>query len=164
VPQPLSYETESGLDPAFLEGVERFEAGDVAGAAPVFEQVVQGAKTLDRHYAKYLSYYGAALALSGDARGLAHCRTAAQADSKDADILYHLARAELRFGHRRQAILAIEAGLKAEGAHERLTRLRSTIGMRRLPVLSFLGRDNVLNRILGKLTCRKRRAVQFKGR
>jgi tetratricopeptide (TPR) repeat protein len=164
VPQPYSYDAGSDLDPALLEGVEHLERGDMAGAAILFEKVLKGVNTLDRHYARYLSYYGAALALSGDARGLEHCRAAAQAERRDGDVLYHLARAELRFRNRGRAIAAIEAGLKAEGKHERLTSLRASMGVRRLPVLSFLSRDNVLNRILGRLTYRKRRRKPLKGR
>jgi tetratricopeptide (TPR) repeat protein len=165
VPQQFTYDTSSSeLDPAFLEAVERFERGDMEAAARLLEKALKGVNKLDRHYGKYLSYYGAALALSGDPRGLEHCRAAAQAERNDGDILYHLARAEVRFRNRRRAIAAIEAGLKVEGSHERLTSLRASLGVRRLPVLSFLSRDNVLNKILGKLTYRGPRGKRPKSR
>jgi tetratricopeptide (TPR) repeat protein len=158
MPQPMSDDTEPKLDPAFVEGVKHFDRGDTEEAAALFGKALRGSSESHRHYSKYLSYYGAALSLNGDAQGLVYCRAAAKKEAQDCDIFYNLARAEIRFQKRAGAVAAIDAGLDADGDHGRLIKLRNAMGVRRPPAISFLSRDHLLNRILGRLTYKKPQA------
>jgi tetratricopeptide (TPR) repeat protein len=153
--QPLSYDSLSAVSQDFLEGMEHFEKQDLQSAARLFERAWTKANRMDRHYNKYLSYYGLALVLADERWGIDHCRRAAEQERDDADIFYNLARAELRLRHRKGAVEAIERGLRIERRHRPLLGLRQAIGVRRPPFFSFLSRDHFLNRVIGKLTYRK---------
>jgi hypothetical protein len=63
----------------------------------------------------------------------------------------NLARTQLLANDRRGAVGAIRRGLKIDPNHADLLELQREIGVRREPVLSFLSRDNPLNRFLGRL-------------
>ena len=63
----------------------------------------------------------------------------------------NLARTQLLANDRRGAVSAIQGGLKIDPHQEDLLELQRQIGVRREPVLSFLSRDNLINRILGRL-------------
>ena len=103
----------------------------------------------------YRSYHGLALVYSGDVSGLNLCRHAAARETIHATVFQNLARAEIHFRHRKRAWDAISLGLQLEPADVNLLKLRREMGVRRDPCLPFLGRDNPLNKWLGKATYRK---------
>lgn len=142
----------AGIHPDFMAGLRRLEAFETQVAVVLFEEALRTSTPVDPHYCTYQSYYGLALVLNGDAQGLERCRRAAQADAQDADIYYNLAQAEIRLCNRQRAVEAIAAGLRIAPQHQKLLKLRATLGVRRPPFFSVLGRDNVINKLIGKLT------------
>jgi len=67
-------------------------------------------------------------------------------------------------GRRVQAIDTLDAALELFSNDERLKRARSRVEKRRSPVLSFLDRDHILNRQLGKLRHRALKRVANENR
>ena len=120
-----------------------------------FRMVDQKSGRQDIHQHLYRSYHGLALVYSGDVSGLNLCRHAAARETIHATVFQNLARAEIHFRHRKRAWDAISLGLKLEPSHASLLKLRRNMGVRRDPCLPFLGRDNPLNKWLGKATYRK---------
>ncbi len=54
-------------------------------------------------------------------------------------------------GRRKEASRALLQGLQIDPQDERLHELHESLGLRRQPVLGFLGRSNPLNHLLGRL-------------
>jgi hypothetical protein len=108
----------------------------------------------------YRSYHGLSLIYCADVSGLNLCRNAAARDNRTPEVFFNLTLAELRFNHRKRACGAITQGLRIDPRHNGLLKLRDRIGVRRQPCVSFLKRDNPVNKWLGKVTYRqaKRRA------
>lgn len=151
-PQPLR--------PEYLQGRRYASLGDWDAALYCFKSATQAAPAGDAHANLYLSFLGLAEIQLNDLSGLNLCRRAAAAEQAHGAVFENLARAELRLGHRKQACAAIGRGLRVDDQHTGLRTLRLHMGVRRPPLLSFLPRDNPLNRILGKLTYRKTRRRQ----
>jgi tetratricopeptide (TPR) repeat protein len=158
--QTTNLNIRAAIHPDFTAGLRRLEACEAEVAVVLFKEALRTSMPLDPHYCTYQSYYGLALVLSGDAKGLDHCRRAAQADAQDADIYYNLAQAELRLRNRGAAVEAVAAGLRIAPQHQKLLKLRATLGVRRPPFFSVLGRDNPINKLIGKLTYRRSRSRQ----
>ena len=152
-----SVQEEIQLHPDFVQGQRYLRQGDWASALTCFKSANQATAGLDVYANLYMSYLGLAQVQLGDISGLNLCRRAAADERVSGDVYENLARAELKLGHRKQACEAIHRGLKRESGHSGLRTLRTQMGIRRSPCLGFLGRDNPLNRMLGKLTYRGRR-------
>ncbi|MDV3237723.1 MAG: hypothetical protein LOY58_02575 [Gammaproteobacteria bacterium] len=152
-----SIQQEVQLHPDFLQGRRYVKQGDWASALGCFKAADQAASGVDVYANLYMSYLGLAQVQLNDVSGLNLCRRAAAEERVRGDVFENLARAELKLGHRKQACEAVRRGLRIESGHTGLRDLRLQMGIRRTPVLSFLGRDNPLNRFLGKLTYRPRR-------
>jgi len=148
------------MHPDFMAGLKRLEASEAEVAVVLFKEALRTSTPPDPHYCTYQSYFGLALVLSGDAEGLSHCRLAAQADTRNGDIYYNLARAEIGLHNRGAAVEAIAAGLRIAPQHQKLLKLRATLGVRRPPFFSGLGRDNPINKLIGRLTYRLSRSRQ----
>ena len=123
-------------------------------AARHFGEAERRAARSDRNSQLYASYYGLALIRCGDISGLNFCRHAASAERKNATVFLNLTRAELSFSHRRRACNAVNAGLALEPWQAELLEIRKVMGVRRPPLLSFLKRENLLNKWLGMITYR----------
>lgn len=136
----------------FQRGLEYFRKQDWRGAVSWFRQAEARADRQDPFRSRYTAYHGLALVLTGDLSGLNLCRNAARDELQDAEVFACQARAELQLNHRRRAWQAVRRGMQVDPEHEALGRLQREMGVRRPPLLPFLSRDHVLNRILGKLT------------
>ena len=79
------------------------------------------------------------------------CRRAVHLERFNGDVYYNLALAELDLGERRNAIEIMRGGLVIEPEHKGLNELQGKICARKNPTMRFLSRDNVLNRVIGKL-------------
>lgn len=101
---------------------------------------------------EFFAYLGYGLARFQDEleEGVRMCRRAVELDSYNTNSHYLLAQTCLLAGDRRSAVEAIERGLRVDSTSERLRNLKSAIGERRRPVLSFLPRRHLLNRTLGR--------------
>lgn len=83
--------------------------------------------------------------------GLRLCRHAVKKEFYHPENYLNLARTHLLTGDRRRAMRAIADGLRIDPENRDLREYEGELGVRRQPVFPFLGRDNVLNRLLGKL-------------
>jgi Flp pilus assembly protein TadD len=101
----------------------------------------------------YLSFLGLSVARAERRwdQALEFCETAVHLRRQEAQFRLNLAEVYELAGKRIQAIDTLDAALEVFGNDKRLNRARSRMEKRRSPVLSFLNRDNVLNRHLGKL-------------
>ncbi|RRQ21267.1 hypothetical protein [Thiohalobacter thiocyanaticus] len=140
------------LHPDYVQGCSHLAAGDVTAAAACFEAADEQTAPNDVYSSLYTAARGYARVLLNDTSGLNLCRAAARAEQHNGDVHEYLAKAELRLQHRKQACEAIVRGLRADRAHPGLRQLRRQMGIRRAPALGFLSRDNLLNRLIGRLT------------
>ncbi len=84
-------------------------------------------------------------------RGLELCKKAQHADPRNPHIYWCLAQLHLLARSRKDAIDAVERGLRAVPDNYLLQRLRKRLGLRQAPPIPFLDRKHGLNRRLGRL-------------
>lgn len=155
----MSISTAEGRGPAhpdFTLGLSHFQAGEYREALACFRKADFEAGRDDLHRHCYTSYHGLTLVCLGDPGGLALCRAAVDRDELDVELFRNLALAELQARNRRRAVAALGRGLAVDPEDPTLLELRRQLGVRRLPLVPFLGRDHLVNRFLGKLTYRRR--------
>jgi Tfp pilus assembly protein PilF len=145
------------LHPDYIQGQRYFRQGDLKSALTCFKSAFQATADTHIHAQLYMSFLGLTQVLLNDVSGLNLCRRAAQEESSRGEVFENLVRAELKLGHRKQACDALRRGMRIDKGCVGLRALRDEIVVRRNPCLSFLDRDNPLNRILGRLTYRLRR-------
>lgn len=83
--------------------------------------------------------------------GLQLCEHAVRREFYQPENYLNLARTELLAGRRDAAVEAIAAGRRIDPEHPGLAALHDELGIRRPPVLPFLSRRNLVNRLLGRL-------------
>ncbi|HVS63493.1 MAG TPA: tetratricopeptide repeat protein [Thermoanaerobaculia bacterium] len=123
----------------------------------------QGFRTLcqvanaDRQRAKLPSVFYSYLGL-GMARyekryddGEKLCQRAIEIEFFEPENYLNLAKVYGLRGKRPQAVEALRKGLQIDGSHQQLRDMLLELGVRKKPVLSFLSRDNPLNRLLGRI-------------
>jgi len=81
-------------------------------------------------------------------RGLELCRTAIENDPENADHYLYLGKVHIVSGNKMEALNVLRQGMH-KGLCPEIQRLLDTIGVRKPPVLSWLSRDNLLNKLLG---------------
>jgi len=146
------YRDYSVMCPEFREGIISLAEGDHDAALHSFAQANLLTQSDDIFKNKYQSFYGLALVYTGQSRGIRLCHSSAVDETSDGDVFYNLARGELELGNRRTAIEALKRGLDIDESHPGLIHLRQRIGIRRKCALPFLARNNLLNKLIGKLT------------
>jgi Flp pilus assembly protein TadD len=111
----------------------------------------------------YLSFLGLAIARAERKwdRAAELCEIAVQLKRQEVQFHLNLAEVYQLAGRRTKSMEALDAALEMFSNDQRLKRARSRIEKRRTPVLSFLDRDNVLNKHLGKL---RHRALKRSGK
>ncbi|HET9209814.1 MAG TPA: hypothetical protein VFR03_05420 [Thermoanaerobaculia bacterium] len=101
----------------------------------------------------FYSYLGYGIALR-DRRireGLKLCRHSIEVELFEAENYLNLARTCILARDRRGAVKAVRAGLKVDRGNQKLIALYKELGVRSLPVLSFLDRSHPINVFLGRL-------------
>jgi tetratricopeptide (TPR) repeat protein len=103
--------------------------------------------------ASAFSYYGLCLALhKGRIKdGADFCQVALDLEFYNAENYANLARVWIAARSRRKAIDALDRGLAVDPRSQVLQRLRTSLGVRKKPVIPFLHRDNPLNVTLGRM-------------
>ena len=111
------------------------------------------ATRLDPGSASYRSYYGLALGLAERRldRALALCREAAKREFFNPVHYHNLARLHLAFGFKAEAVRYLRRGLMIDPENREISEHMQRLGVRRRPPLGFLRRQNVLNRLAGRL-------------
>lgn len=102
---------------------------------------------------RYRSHYGWAVAMIEHRvdRGLSLCRSALRDAADQPDLYHNLARVLLAHGRKAEGIKYIRRGLMVDPRHAALVLEWRRLGIRRAPVLPFLPRRHLLNRLLGRL-------------
>ena len=111
----------------------------------------------------YLSFFGLSVARAERRwdQAIEFCEIAVRLRRQEAQFRLNLAEVYELAGRRIQAVDTLDAALEVFSNDERLKRARSRVEKRRSPVLSFLNRDHVLNRQLGKF---RHHALKHAGR
>src|ERR1700688_2484708 len=111
------------------------------------------AMELDKNNPYYMSYLGVVLARSEEKWGEAErlCDAAVRMKRNQAQLYLNLAEVYATAGRRDGGVDALQAGLKFARRDVRLTIAINRLAERRPPVLTFLGRQNPINRQLGML-------------
>jgi hypothetical protein len=84
-------------------------------------------------------------------RGLELCKRAQNSDPRNPHVYWCLSQLQLLGGSRKDAIEAVERGLRAVPDNFLLLRLRRRLGVRQPPPIPFLNRKHRLNVRLGRL-------------
>lgn len=136
-------------------GLVFFKKKQWRSAARHFSLAEKRAPRNDTQLHLYRSWHGLALVYSRDVSGLNLCRHAAAQHGIQATVFQNLVLAELKFNHRKCACEALGKGLELDPRHRGLAKLSKKIKLRRRQCLTFLKRENPLNKWLGKLTYRR---------
>jgi len=143
----------------FKEGIDLLKSGYPQRALVRFRRAFE----CEEQNPYYLSFFGLSMARAERKWDQASelCETAMQLKRQEAQFHLNLAEVYQLAGRTSEAIETLDAALKRFGGDGRLKRARSRVEQRRSPMLSFLNRDHVLNRHLGKL---RHRALKRSGK
>jgi tetratricopeptide (TPR) repeat protein len=146
--------TSKETDELLRRGIRLLETSHLEEAATLFE----AALSLERKNGsepppRLLSYCGYTMAFARKKYmdGLQLCKTAVEKEFYNPDLFYNLGEIYLARGDKKNAHAAFTRGLALAPEHAKIRARMKEMGVRRSPVLSFLDRDNVLNRFLGAL-------------
>ena len=146
---PVSDEMRSHVE----DGIRLCRTGDWNKGLPVLAAAIENRGVAEQVPGIAYSYLGYGVArFQGKLReGLQLCEHAIKLQYYEADNHWNLARVHVLAADRKHAVLALERALKLDPDHEGLKALQKEIGMRRPPVLKWLGRDHPVNRWLGRM-------------
>jgi tetratricopeptide (TPR) repeat protein len=121
-----------------------------------FRELCQVANA-DRQRAKlpgrFYSYLGLGMARFekrfDDAEKL--CQRAIEIEFIEPENYVNLAKVYAMRGRRQLAVETVRKGLQMDGSHQELRDMMAEMGVRKKPVLSFLSRENPINRLLGRM-------------
>jgi len=114
-------------------------------------RILERAHHLDSKNPMTCSYLGLAMALarSGTKQAVQLCEDAVRGGTFHAELYHNLGRVYLMAGDRRRARLAFLEGLKLDQDDPNITHDLKKLGMRRVPPLSVVHRDHLLNKYIG---------------
>ena len=140
----------------FSEGLTFLRDNRLVEACNAFRRAVKE----DSANPRYLSYYGLIVALTEKdiPRAISLCRAAIKHTPYEAELYVNLSRVYREVGQRLKALDALREGLGYEGDSPLLLMELKRMGTRRKPPLSFLARENPINKTIGKLTYKFRKA------
>jgi hypothetical protein len=140
---------------SFEKGMEAMDKGQRNEALAFFEAAIALEKKFGTGHPqpRYLSQYGVCLGLLGRRKyeGVRFCREAVAKEGYNPDLLWNLGRALLAANRRGEAHAALTKGLRLQRDHRGIIFELKNMGVRRRPFLPFLGRDNPLNVLIGRL-------------
>ena len=132
----------------FEQALHDFRAGRLATATKSMGHLVQEGSRDPYH----LSYYGLLLAFAHgrNEQSIGMCEQAVEKDGRRSSVLYlNLARALAAQGRRREAINALERGVRVHESDRRLRRELQHLVPRRTPLIPALGRKHAVNKCYG---------------
>jgi len=134
---------------AFERGRGALSANDAPGAVAALDE----AHALAPEHAQIRSTLGVALALSGRdfERARTLCESAAKQEFFNPELYLNLARVYLAVGRRPEALRYLRRGQMIDPGHAAIREAIADLGMRRLPIVPFLPRRHLVNRMLGSV-------------
>ncbi len=134
-------------------GVELCRAGEWKQGLLLLAEVPSSELPDRRLRALSYSYLGYGLAkFQKRAReGVKLCEQAVNIEFCEPEVFLNLVRTRVMTRDRRGAVAAVKRGLQYHPEHPVLTEYQRKLGVRRDPVLPFLSRNSLPNRILGQL-------------
>jgi tetratricopeptide (TPR) repeat protein len=122
------------------------------------KRVFQQAHKLKPKEPRYGSYYGLSIALADRAykEALQLCEAAALENFLYPDLFHNLGRVYLMAGRKGKAHQAFCKGLNMDPKNPDIIRELRKMGVRQKPPVSFLGRSNPVNKLMGKLRAKKK--------
>ena len=107
------------------------------------------------------SYYGLALAMQRQKldEAVHYCREAVDREPLRGDLYHNLGQVHLARGEKQRAVRAFAQGLQAEPRHARLLEAVKRLGIRQRPAVQSLSRTNPINKCLGWVRHRVKKAV-----
>jgi predicted Zn-dependent protease len=150
-----SMETESLLQ--FKRGVTYLRQNLPLSAMQCFRRALDQ----EQNNPYFLSYFGVALARAERKWDEAEqiCISALRMKRRQPQLYLNLAEVYLKAGKREDAVDVLLEGIHYEPGDVRLNRMLGKLGIRRNPVLPFLGRTNKLNKGLGRIRHRIYRII-----
>lgn len=143
----------SELAPEALEAYERGRRALEANDAQVAVVALRAAAAAAPDHAQIRSSLGVAVALADrdfeQARSL--CESAAKQEFFNPELYLNLARVYLSVGRRPEALRYLRRGQMIDPGHRAIQDAITELGLRRLPILPFLPRRHVVNRMLGSV-------------
>ena len=138
---------ESEAKKEFSKGLKALHEGNSLAALVCFEK----ASRLDDR-PDYSSYFAFCVAKERGQvqKGILLCREAMEREPENTIHYLNLGRIHLVAGDKQEALRVFRNGL-AHGPDPEIIELLDTIGTRKPPIIGFLGRDNPINKYLGKL-------------
>ena len=112
---------------------------------------------------RYRSYYGLCLSTTKGKmkEALKLCRKATKDEFYNYEVWFNLGKVEREAGNQHKAHKALVRALHLSPRKTEIREELKNLGLRRTPMFSFLGRDHVLNRLMGRITYRKPRETQL---
>ena len=106
---------------------------------------------------RYRSYYGLCLSSTkGKMReALMLCRKATKDEFYNYEVWFNLGKVEREAGNHHKAHKALVRALHLSPRKAEIREELESLGLRREPIFSFLSRDHVLNRLMGRMTYRR---------
>jgi tetratricopeptide (TPR) repeat protein len=140
---------------SFHKGLASLKVGATLEAMAYFEAAMLRDRQVNSYSPnmKYQSYFGFCLARLTERRqeALKLCRQAADSEFYNPEVFLNLGRVALLQCDRQAAFQAFRRGLEIDHGHKELRQEVRRLGVRRRPLLGFLNRDHVLNRLAGRL-------------
>jgi tetratricopeptide (TPR) repeat protein len=143
--------THSAPSPAIERGIALCREGEWDKGLFWLGRVAEsGESSLPGLFYSYLGY-GIARCQRRHDEGLKLCQHSIKIEFYEPDNYLNLARTCLLLHDRTGAVRAVRKGLKVDPEHLDLKALYRELGIRRPPVLPFLPRGQLLNRLLGRV-------------
>jgi tetratricopeptide (TPR) repeat protein len=138
---------------------DHFSRGQEALGAERHSEALEhfrAAHRLDATRPRYRSYYGLAIGLAEQRldRALELCRSAAKEEFFNPEHYLNLARLHLALGFKAEAMRHLRRGLLIDPENASIAREIRRLGVRKPPPFTFLRRQHLLNRWIGKLMVR----------
>jgi Flp pilus assembly protein TadD len=132
---------------AFERGQALLDSGDAAASI----ELLREAQTAAPEHAQIRSALGLALALGARdfEAARSHCESAAKQEFFNPDLYLNLARVYLSVGRRPEALRYLRRGQMIDPGHQAIREAIHQLGLRRVPIIPFLPRRHVVNRVLG---------------
>jgi Flp pilus assembly protein TadD len=133
----------------FKQGIHLLRDGHSADAVEYMRRACE----LKQQEPYYLSFLGLSIARAQQkwAAAATLCETAVGLRRNEVQLYLNLAEVYMSAGRREDAVETLDTGLRCCGPDTRMRQLRTSLGRRSSPVLTFLAREHFLNRGLGKL-------------